>query len=57
MTARLLSINVGTPVQAEWAVDLGWTSIDKHQLDGPVKVHALGIEGDDVADKKHHGGT
>jgi MOSC domain-containing protein YiiM len=56
MTARLLSINVGTPVQAGWADDLGWTSIDKHQMDGPVKVHALGIEGDEVADKKHHGG-
>jgi MOSC domain-containing protein YiiM len=57
MTAWLLSINVGTPVQAEWAGDLGWTSIDKHRMDAPVKVHALGIEGDDVADKKHHGGT
>ena len=57
MTARLLSINVGTPVQADWAGDLGWTSIDKHQLEGPVAVHALGIEGDEIADKKHHGGT
>jgi MOSC domain-containing protein YiiM len=57
MTARLLSINVGTPVQVDWAGDLGRTSIDKHQVDGPVQVHALGIEGDDVADKQHHGGT
>ena len=57
MTARLLSINVGTPVQADWAGDLGWTSIDKHQVEGPVAVHALGIEGDEIADKKHHGGT
>jgi MOSC domain-containing protein YiiM len=57
MTARLLSINIGTPVQAEWAGDLGRTSIDKHQVDGAVQVHALGIEGDDVADKQHHGGT
>jgi MOSC domain-containing protein YiiM len=57
MTARLLSINVGTPVQVDWAGDLGWTSIDKHQLEGPVAVHALGIEGDEIADKKHHGGT
>ena len=57
MTALLLSINVGTPVQAEWAGDLGRTSIDKHQVDGHVQVHALGIDGDDVADKQHHGGT
>ena len=57
MTARLLSVNVGTPVEAAWAGTLRRTSIDKHAVTGPVKVHALGVEGDEVADTKHHGGT
>src|SRR5262245_48992819 len=57
MTARLLSINIGTPVDAEWAGDLRRTSINKHTIAGPVRVHELGIEGDQVADTKHHGGT
>lgn len=57
MTARVLSINVGTPVEADWAGSLGRTAIDKQAVDGPVRVHALGIEGDQVADTKHHGGT
>lgn len=56
MTARLLSINVGTPVEAEWAGSLRRTAIDKHAVPGPVAVHELGVEGDEVADKKHHGG-
>lgn len=57
MTARVLSINVGTPVEADWAGSLGRTAIDKQAVDGPLRVHALGIEGDQVADTKHHGGT
>ncbi len=57
MTARVLSINVGTPVDAKWAGTLGRTAIRKHQVTGPVAVQELGIEGDQVADTKHHGGT
>lgn len=57
MVARVLSVNVGTPVDAEWAGDLGRTAIDKHAVNGPVAVHPLGVEGDQVADTKHHGGT
>ena len=56
MTGRLLSINVGTPVDADWAGDLKRTAIDKHVVEGPVKVDELGVEGDQVADTKHHGG-
>jgi MOSC domain-containing protein YiiM len=34
-----------------------WVSaIDKSVVDGPVSVSKLGLEGDEQADKKHHGG-
>ena len=57
VTARLLSINVGTPVDAAWAGDLQRTAINKHAVQGPVTVHALGVDGDQVADTQDHGGT
>lgn len=56
MSGRLLSVNVGTPVDREWAGNLKRTAIDKHQVEGPVGVHTLGVEGDEVADKVDHGG-
>ncbi len=56
MTARLLSINIGTPIDAEWAGTLKRTAIIKHSVPGPVRVEPLGIEGNQVADTKHHGG-
>ena len=34
----------------------GVTAIDKRPVDGPVKVHALGLNGDVQASRKHHGG-
>jgi MOSC domain-containing protein YiiM len=56
MPARILTVNVGQPVEARWASDLKRTAIAKHFVEGPVHVHALGIEGDQVADTKDHGG-
>jgi MOSC domain-containing protein YiiM len=56
MPARLRSINVGRPVDAEWAGSLKRTAIQKHSVSGPVAVHTLGIEGDEIADTKDHGG-
>jgi MOSC domain-containing protein YiiM len=53
--AHVVSINVGTPSPAPWA-GLGYTSIRKHQVSGPVFVRKLGIEGDQVSDTQHHGG-
>lgn len=53
--ATLISVNVGRPRQAEWA-EIGRTSIDKHAVAGPVAVHALGLDGDQVSDTRHHGG-
>lgn len=56
MTANVLSINVGTPVVVDWANPVGATSIMKKAVTGLVRVHELGVEGDEVADKKYHGG-
>jgi MOSC domain-containing protein YiiM len=57
MLARVRSVNVGTPVDVGWAGSLGRTAIAKTQVSGPVDVRALGIDGDEVADKKDHGGV
>lgn len=57
MAARVLSVNVGRPVAAGWAGSLGLTAINKSALTGPVRVEELGVEGDQVADTKHHGGV
>jgi len=56
-TPSVASVNVGTPVDASWAGSLRRTAIDKRPLPGPVRVHTLGLEGDQVADTKYHGGV
>jgi MOSC domain-containing protein YiiM len=56
-TARLLSVNVATPVAAHWAGDLGRTAIHKKPVVGPVRAEAMGLQGDQVADTRHHGGV
>jgi MOSC domain-containing protein YiiM len=53
---RVVSVNVGVPVAADWAGDLKRTAIRKHPVDGRVRVGPLGLEGDQVADTRHHGG-
>ncbi|WP_043640575.1 MOSC domain-containing protein [Nonomuraea candida] len=53
---RILSVNVGTSIDAEWAGDLGRTAIDKRAVAHRVAVLANGLAGDERADQKHHGG-
>ncbi|MDQ6527003.1 MOSC domain-containing protein [Nocardioides sp. LHD-245] len=53
--AFVRTISVGLPRDREWA-GIGRTSIDKRPVRGPVTVHPLGIEGDQVSDTRHHGG-
>jgi MOSC domain-containing protein YiiM len=53
----ILSVNRGLPVAAAWAGDKGVTGIDKRPVDGPVRVHSYGLEGDRVLDTRVHGGT
>ncbi|RYP86523.1 MOSC domain-containing protein [Nocardioides guangzhouensis] len=56
MSALVRSVNVGLPQEAAWA-EIGRTSIDKHAVNGLVRVRRLGLEGDQVSDTRHHGGV
>jgi MOSC domain-containing protein YiiM len=53
---QLLTVSVGQPKDADWA-GIGYTSIDKRPVTGPVKVTELGVAGDQVSDTVHHGGV
>lgn len=55
--ARVLSVNVGQVRSADWAGRIRRTAIDKRTVAGPVRVHTLGLEGDEIADTRHHGGV
>ena len=54
--ASVLSVNVGRPREASWTT-IGRTSIDKTSIVGPVRVGDLGLEGDEVSNRRHHGGA
>lgn len=53
--AQVISVNIGRPRETEWAA-IGRTSIDKTSVGDPIAVRALGLEGDQVSNLKHHGG-
>ena len=53
--ACVRSVNLGRPREASWA-QIGATAIDKQAAPGRVAVGELGLEGDQVADTRHHGG-
>lgn len=53
--ATVRTVSIGMPQERAWA-DTGRTAIHKHVAAGPVEVHRLGLEGDQVADTVHHGG-
>ena len=53
--SRVRSVNVGRPRDAEWAT-IGRTSVLKESVSGPVAVHELGLAGDEVSNRRHHGG-
>jgi MOSC domain-containing protein YiiM len=55
VTAVLLAVHVGRPREAGWTT-IGRTSIDKTPVTGPVAVGPLGLEGDQVSNRRHHGG-
>ncbi|GAA4370004.1 MOSC domain-containing protein [Nocardioides caricicola] len=50
------SVNVGTPQQVSWTRGRR-TAIEKRPVTGPVAVRALGLDGDQVSNRKHHGGV
>ena len=53
---RVLSVNLGEKRILEWKERVETTGIFKFTTDKSVKVTKLGLEGDVVYDKKHHGG-
>ncbi len=53
--AILEAINRGTARPSEHGV-LKRTAIDKRPVAGPVRIEPLGVDGDEIADLKHHGG-
>lgn len=54
---RILSVNVGTSIDAEWAGDLKRTAIDKRAIAHRVGVRVNGLAGDERADLENHGST
>ncbi|WP_211357083.1 MOSC domain-containing protein [Nocardioides rubriscoriae] len=53
--SQLHSVNVGRPRRVDWTT-IGRTSIDKTSVTGPVAVAPLGLDGDEVSNRRHHGG-
>lgn len=53
--ALVRTVSIGRPREAPWA-GIGRTAIDKDAVLGPVVVGPRGLEGDQVADTRHHGG-
>jgi MOSC domain-containing protein YiiM len=54
--ARIRSVNLVHAIIPDPLGDVGRTAIDKRPADGAVQVEALGLVGDIVLDRKHHGG-
>lgn len=54
---KLQSIFIGKPVNVDYNGQQVKTGIYKDKIESPVKVHQLGLEGDQVADLTVHGGV
>jgi MOSC domain-containing protein YiiM len=52
----LRSVSTGRAAPAAWAGRLRRTAIDKRPAAGPVAVRTLGLDGDEQADLRNHGG-
>lgn len=52
----VVSVNVGTPREVSWTRGRR-TAIQKDPVTGPVAVRSLGLDGDQVSNRKHHGGV
>ena len=55
-TGHVVSVQVGTVQDGEWAGRLRRTAIDKRPVPGRVRVGVEGLDGDEQADKPDHGG-
>jgi MOSC domain-containing protein YiiM len=54
--AHVVSVNAGRIVAASWAGKPQQTAIAKTPVSGPVAVHQLGLDGDEIGDPRFHGG-
>jgi len=54
--AHVEAVNAGRITPSRFGT-LGRTAIDKQPMTGPVRIEALGVAGDEIADLLHHGGT
>ncbi|MFY0406195.1 MOSC domain-containing protein [Solicola sp. PLA-1-18] len=55
-TPHVASVNVAAAQDVPWGT-LRRSAIDKRPVGGPVRVGPLGLEGDEQADRRHHGGV
>jgi len=53
---KLESVNVGHVVDVPWG-SLRKSAIDKRPTSARVKIHTLGVDGDEIANLKYHGGV
>ena len=53
---KIVSVNVGAPQDIRLGQHHSLSGIDKRAVSGPVQVGALGLEGDHILSRKHHGG-
>ena len=54
--ARVLAVNVALPVDRPAVRSAEWTAINKQPVLGDVTVRSVGLSGDEVGDKRFHGG-
>ncbi|MGQ0630731.1 MAG: MOSC domain-containing protein [Sporichthyaceae bacterium] len=55
MPAYIRSVNVG-PARSSPHAGLGRTAFDKRPVHARVRAHPLGLDGDEQANRRHHGG-
>lgn len=53
---QLISVNIGKEQPIQYAKETGLTGIFKKPVNTPVQIHTLGLEGDEINDRKNHGG-
>lgn len=54
---RLVAVNTVHEIRPDPHGDVGRTAIDKRPVDAPVRLIAMGPDGDTVMDRYHHGGV
>lgn len=57
ITAKVVSVNVGTPRTVEWRGQVVTSAIWKQPVDGGVRIEGVNLVGDDQADRRVHGGS